>query len=447
MNIRLRIKPRRETGVLRLDISNIIELILVFVLFERLLIQIGLPGSIIYILDVVNLVLLIKLVNRQTWKRFPGLVLPYILLVFFTAGTAIINYTIWNGNLLSTLIELRNILRFLIFFIACVTYLNEEDCKRIYKILTIFFFVNIPIMFYQYITYHPVGVWTRGDYLNGIFGTTVGGNTFVNVILVVVVTYMLVQWSNGETTTKYFILAVLLSLIISSLIELKAFFLEFAILYVWYLTKKQKSKKEWNINIAVIVMIVIVVYLALQIMYIEYPWFKGSLTLVGMIESVVGNGYSGAGDLNRFTGIFTIASEFFKGNFFDILFGIGAGNASSFTIGGNVTEFYDIYKNSHYNWFSATYTFVQGGVIGLTLYMFTFIYLFVKKKNKQFKINSEIMCIMALFLIFYGEALKTDAGYFVYFAIASGFIYSSKNEHQLVDGNGIKRGINNASFR
>ena len=32
------------------------------------------------------------------------------------------------------------------------------------------------------------------------------------------------------------------------------------------------------------------------------------------------------------------------------------------------------------------------------------------------------MCMVAAFLVFYGEALRTDAGYFVYFALASGFV-------------------------
>ena len=72
--------------------------------------------------------------------------------------------------------------------------------------------------------------------------------------------------------------------------------------------------------------------------------------------------------------------------------------------------------------------FAQSGVVGLVLYLYSFLYLLRKKKQETvFKLNSQIMCIMTLFLIFYGEALKTDAGYLVYFAIASGFVKSSKN--------------------
>ena len=125
--------------------------------------------------------------------------------------------------------------------------------------------------------------------------------------------------------------------------------------------------------------------------------------------------------------MFTIASRFFEGDIAKILLGIGAGNCSASSVLGSTAKFYTQYMDSHYNWFSATYLFVQGGAIGLLLYLFTFIYLFFKKKqNKQFALNSQIICVLAVFLVFYGEALRTDAGYFIYFAIASGFVSSNK---------------------
>ena len=44
------------------------------------------------------------------------------------------------------------------------------------------------------------------------------------------------------------------------------------------------------------------------------------------------------------------------------------------------------------------------------------------------KFITEIIAVLAVFLFFYGEALKTDAGYFVYFALASGWIMVSKKK-------------------
>lgn len=43
------------------------------------------------------------------------------------------------------------------------------------------------------------------------------------------------------------------------------------------------------------------------------------MSISGMINSLTGDGYTGNGDLNRFTGVFTIASQFFEGDITKIL--------------------------------------------------------------------------------------------------------------------------------
>ena len=43
---------------------------------------------------------------------------------------------------------------------------------------------------------------------------------------------------------------------------------------------------------------------------------------------------------------------------------------------------------------------------GVGIYIFTFLYLFFKKKYKEYGLLVEIMALLAIFLFFYGEALK-----------------------------------------
>ena len=83
----------------------------------------------------------------------------------------------------------------------------------------------------------------RGDMLNGLFGTETGGNTFVNVILIVVVTYLLSCRANKEKSVISFGVAAGASLLIAALIELKAFFVEIIIIYGFYLIKKRNCYK------------------------------------------------------------------------------------------------------------------------------------------------------------------------------------------------------------
>lgn len=420
-------------GKLHINIPSLIEGIIIFVLFERILIQLGLSGSIIYIIDLANIVLFLACLYKQAWKYVSSFILLYFILIVVSVATAIINYAEWGGSPLHTIIELRNVVRFPIFFVACVSYLTPENCKRIYKILVVFFFASSLVSIYQYFTWRPAGIWTRGDHLNGLFGTAVGGNTYVNVLMLVAVTYLLAGWSNGTVRTGILFAAVALSLLIAALIELKAFFIEFIIVYLFYLIKKKKTPKEIKINIILIGLVTAIAFVGLEIMFREYPWFRDTMTFRGMINSLTNSGgYTGAGDLNRFTGVFTIAKEIFNGEWVTTFLGLGLGNGSAFSLGDNSTNFFNIYQNTHYNWFSGTYMFIQCGALGLAIYLFSFVVLLAKRKlNRSCKLNSEMMCLLALFLVFYGEALKTDAGYIVYFALASGFVNARKTNNNI----------------
>lgn len=408
--------------------AGLVELQIIFVLIERFLVQtMGMPGAIIYVMDVLNIWLFMYLIKGKKSTRYAGFIIAYFGIVVVSLIVGLINYREWGGNIVSSVIEIRNIIRFPIFFLSCVEFLDEEQIKKIYKLLTAFFSINTIVILYQYFTFHPPGVWMRGDMLNGLFGTETGGNTFVNVTLIVVVTYLLSCWTNKEKSVISFGIAAGTSLLVAALIELKAFFVEIIIIYGFYLIKKRKTKKEIAINVFLVIAAIAISVVGLQIMYKEYPWFKGSMSLSGLVKQLSGNGYTGDGDLNRFTGVFTVASKIFEGDIGQILFGIGAGNASQTMILGGRTVFFDFYERTHYNWFSATYMFVQGGIFCLLVYLFTFVYLFFKTKRcKQFELTAQIMCVLAVFLVFYGEALRTDAGYFVYFALASGFVSAEK---------------------
>lgn len=401
--------------------------ILIFILFERTFIEYGMPSSIIYVIDFVNICLLVSIIGIKVWRQYIPLVVLYSIMIFLGMAIAIINYSQWNGNLVYSIIELRNIARFPIFFLVCVSCLDEMAISKIFKMLTIYFYANSIYILYQYVTYHPPGVWMRGDLLNGFFGKSTGGNTYVNVLMICVVVYWICQWTQKKCSLYKFVVPLMISVAIAALIELKIYFIEVAIIYTWYIVTQKKSIKVILQNVVVIVIIIMVGSIALQYMYEEYPWFRGTMSLSGLFTMATSGGYSNGRDLNRLTGIFTVASDIFKHNPLDILFGIGLGNGSVLSIGDSMTSFAKMYADIHYSWFSAVYSFVQTGAIGLISYIFTFVYFFIKKKkNVSFSSMSQVLSILAILLLFYGEALKTDAGYLIYFVIACGFVYELK---------------------
>lgn len=420
-NIRIN-KKKRESWV-----QFALWFIILWTLAERYIIQLGAPNSIIYLIDIVNLLLFVAMVRRNRWKNFSIFILLYFVLTICGIFAALPNYSIWGGNPVFTLIEIRNIIRFPIFFLACLTFLNQSNIERIFKILTIFFYANFVMIIYQYITFHPAGIWTRGDYLNGFFGTSTGGNTYVNVLMLCVVVYWLCRWRNKECKTWEFFLPLGMSITVAALIELKSYFVEVAILYLWYLISQKKTIKEVARNLFIIVSILIVAQFALQFMYKEYPWFRETMTLSGLLELARdSSGYTGTNDLNRLTAVFTIATNIFKGDFANIFAGIGLGNGAIYSLGGSYTKFCQMYEPTHYAWFSTAYVFIQCGIIGLATYICSFLYLFFKKKNKRYALLSQTMVLLAFVLMMYNETLKTDAGYFVYFAISSGFVLCKK---------------------
>lgn len=392
-----------------------------YVLFERYFVQLGAPSGIIYILDFINIYLLLNLCVGNREKKFGGLVLIYLIWVIGSVLIAMVNITSYGNNVGFSVLEVRNIVRFLIFFLAVVKFFRMDHIDNAFKIFEIYFWLNSAFIIYLYFTYFPSdALWMRGDLLNGFFGNSRGGNTFVNVEMLIVVLYLFVKWINRECKLLHFIFALAMSVIVAGMIELKAFFIEIAFVYIWYLLFVKKTKREIELNVIIVFFSIMIMHIAVQIMSKEYPWFADAFSISKLWEAFTSTGYSSTDDLNRFTGMLTISKRMFHGDILEVLFGVGLGNGAASVIAGNTTRFASMWSDSHYSWFQGTYLFVQCGTIGLMLFLSTFIVLYRKKKN-SYRVFSNAIILLSIFLVFYGEALKTDAGYLVYFAIATGF--------------------------
>lgn len=116
--------------------TTIIKTNLIFALIERFLVQvIGMPSAIIYVIDFLNLWLIVWLwKDREKCKQYFGLLKIYLGIILVLVITGCVYYGEWGGNVASTAIEIRNIVRFPIFFLACVIFLNNKEVKKIYKV-------------------------------------------------------------------------------------------------------------------------------------------------------------------------------------------------------------------------------------------------------------------------------------------------------------------------
>lgn len=416
------------------EFSYILFVILFGVLFfHRFLVEIGFPDFMRYSLDVINVVLFVYAIghNLKIGKIGKIMIFMYLLIILFGTIASLLNIGTWESNALYYIFDCRSLLRYLLFFLSCISLLREKDIHRLFRLILGFNVINSVYIVYQYFTLEVVIYWMRGDNLNGFFGTATGGNIYVNALMVCTTIIVLYQWSHKLCSTKAVIFFIGLNLIVSVLIELKAVFVEIVIValaFAWSYRKRLTHRQlMWGI-IIVIVGILSFIILAQQL-YRLYPWMTDTLSLKTMLElSRTTNGT----EIGRFTFLTDIVSLIYKGDWLASLLGVGLGTAST---NGKMTVFAQTFYNLHYSWYSVPYMFIETGIFGLIAYFYSFITVIIntKKSNRYYQIA--ISCVLAsIFILFYNEAFKTEAGYLLYFLLALPFV-KEETENTLSNAN------------
>ena len=242
-----------------------------------------------------------------------------------------------------------------------------------------------------------------------------GGNIYVNVLLISTAIIILYRWTNKKCGLKLMLFIMSLNLIIATLIELKAYFIEIILICIIfaypYIKRPLKKYIVWELvfilgGAAALISLI-------EVLYNIYPWMDGTISLNYIVKAFSIEQGSG---ISRLTAIPDVITKIFKGNIFDSLFGVGLGVANA---NGLKTLFSQQFYNMSYTLYSTAYVLVETGLIGLALYIFSFVALFsLCPKKTMYASASKCMCIMAIFLIIYDEALKIEIGYMVFFLIA-----------------------------
>lgn len=402
---------------------------ILFVVFYRLLLQYGVPSGVSYLTDVINGVLLLGMIkSSKPIGKIKNLVLLYCLLFCWGVFGAII----YDFSMPLLLWSARNNLRFIVFAVACVYYLKIQDFKFMLDFFQKLMPVETILVIIQYFVFQY-----NGDYLGGIFGTVMGANLYVNLFVVIVFSYTLVNFLNGNNSFKKLLFITIEIIVVAVLSELKFVFVELIIIAGIAVFFVKKDAKRIGKTILVIASGYIVMSIALPYLYKLYPDFENFLTL-DFIFAVHEQGYSMAGDLDRLSAIPIITEKIFNNNIVEMLFGIGFGNAEYSSIDVFCSDFYRIYGYLHYTWFSDAMIYLESGFVGLALYALTFVAVFLEAmrnlnvRKNYFGIYGTVMiiCVMSLVLVIYNQTLRTEAAYLLYFVIAAAFV--PVNEEQTV---------------
>lgn len=392
--------------------------------FHRFIIQtFGAPETLKYLLDLLNVILFLFAVLKQRIENakflffyvFTNLILIITgLISFFLFGK------LWDTPLMNLVFDLRGVIRFPVFLISCYITLEKKQTENLFGFFIAFHLLNCVYIIYQYFTLEVEAFWMRGDNLNGFFGTETGGNQFVNVLMIVTTVIVIDKFIKKEYSKVFAIGFILLNLIIAVLIELKFYFVEFAFIALYFVSPylKKISSKRILIGLVMLMLMPFVYCLLVQMLYKIYPWMEGTMSITGMLHTNISEkGYTGSGDFNRFNSISGTITKIFKGNIAYSMIGVGLGTAN---LNG---EFAKIYEYTHYSWMSTSYMFIETGFIGFICYAITLLmpWMFCHK-NSIYLNSSRIGAFLLVALMIYDEALRTEAGYMIFFLVSTGLI-------------------------
>ena len=121
--------------------------------------------------------------------------------------------------------------------------LKERDIPEIMNILFGFFLLNIVVVTYQafFTSYSERAI---GDFISGLYsnGMERGGNAFLNWLMCIVCTYYIVRYLNKETSVVNMLIAVAGSMNMSTVAEIKIFYIQIVFIGVVSLLMWRQSR-------------------------------------------------------------------------------------------------------------------------------------------------------------------------------------------------------------
>ena len=369
-----------------------------------------------YLADAFNVFLAIFAIRRVARARKMKEVGFLVLLLVLFIANCIIGIIGNNVPLKLAIWGSRNVYRFILFFISCVTLLGKEDIAKFQAAFPKIYVINAIVAVFQYFV-----LGLKGDYIGGLFGTIQGCNGALTIFLNIALSYFIAGYLCGTEKLSKIILYSILYFLVAALSETKGNYLFFVLIVAVALLVSKKSFKTFGI--------ICVAFVSLGAgIYFLNKYFPGSLDfLLDLNEAnrYMDASYFGTVTFTRNAALSVANKVFFKNNTWLYLFGygIGACDTSSFFS----SPFFDMYGYMNYRQLSSSMTVLQNGYTGLAIYFAFFVYLFfvgVFKSGKCEEVNVKrimiMTCCLAVFAIgdsFYAS-LYIDAAYWLFFALA-----------------------------
>ena len=403
------------------------KILIIFSILMKLLIdQFYFPNVIKYFND---LLLIFSVILLGRYKIKIKKECPYVL--FFIIIYLIVSFVSSFLNFTSPLLflwALRNTFRGIIYFILIIEVFNNKDIYNLFKFFFIIQWFSLMFALYQFfiLKHHQ-------DFIGGIFGY--GDGASLNAFNAMMISYYLSGYLLGKEKNWKLISTLSISIIISALAEekLSFLFLPIIILVCVMLCKSSIYKK-----IYISLFVLFIFMCGLLIIYVLYPEMFETIINLEELFNYSQTTYDEGYRLPRIGSISIITDLFFHNDLFNTIFGIGFGGAETSSFSFLQSNFYKVYGDYNYRWFTIQWLFIEQGYLGFISYLLIFLSIFFSLSYKKMKSNvsfdsrlivvSIIMSIYAIISIWYNSSLKNDSQYLIYFGLSLGFILPNRKK-------------------
>lgn len=407
---------------MKISIRNIIKFIIYYsTIMCALVAELKLPSSIYYLNDLLMIVLFIYIVRKNFAKTFNRIQFKFFniwlasLVLVISIGVVVnfvpIKLILWGG---------RNTFRGLVFFTACIIFFKNEDVYTVLDAFVKIQIINIILACYQFFV-----LGLKQDRLGGIFGH--GNGSALCIFSCIICCYTLLIYLNKGEKLKETLLCFISSIIIAALAEEKLLFIELATVVILAILLSRRSFKKWLIIPVFIAMF----FLGFNVFERYFPDAIDTLLHFDLMEDYLTASWEGSYFIPRLGAFSFISENLFNNNLFNILFGIGMGNAETSSFTFLQSDFYSQYGYMNYRWIFSQWTIIETGILGLLLFIILFLaiilYLLVKRKKAytselciiDLSIITSVICLMTMWT---NTTLKVDTSYIAFFAISAGLI-------------------------
>ena len=348
------------------------------------------------------------------------------VLLILACGAAFIIFTTLIGIVYGVrpILFLWSLRRYLVFYCLladCYLVFDRTDIHLLYRLLDVVIVVHIVLTLVQFFVF---GI--RWDYLNGIFGTLMGGNAGVNILFAVNTCLCFYRFYKREMQWWLLLTHIAWMSYNASLNEIKIYVIELVTALIIYVVVTREFKR-W---LRILLPILVIIYTSILLMYYIYPYYSAFYSILFLdLKMTLNEPHHDNPDslsrLHQITGLTGPIMDYARlhRSYLERLApitGLGLGNAELSTNGLFDSEFYLTNKRLWYWDFVLSMVYVEGGAVGLILYIFAWVFIPVRAfiRALKEKSGSELLiiltCVMVLFIMVYDVSLRNNYGYMIW---------------------------------